>query len=295
MRAAPPLRVITVFVRAGTAAYAGAEERLERLFATQLPGISRDVVVVDNLLPEGIHEQSPRRVVIGGDNSSWEFSGVDVAVRHVGAALWQYDLVNVVTSAFEQLYTAYLERFRPDILIAIRGAPVCVGHIDCYNSPITVISYRSQHWLRSCFLMLPVAELRLLGSLVSAADRRPWFSGNANDPFAPGAPLCATYRQYLLDWLLGKDIGQGVMWHRALARDEAGLDMFEQKARMILNEHLLGIRLRAAGCRLIDVTWLSSILSRRGPCNWDTPWWTQLSERDRDAISIRPQLAAELG
>ena len=53
---AAPLRVITVFVRAGTAAYADAEERLDILFATQFPGISRDVVVVDNLLPAGIHE-----------------------------------------------------------------------------------------------------------------------------------------------------------------------------------------------------------------------------------------------
>ena len=143
--------------------------------------------------------------------------------------------------------------------------------------------------------MLPVTELRLLGSFVSAANRALWFSGNAEDPFAPGAPLCATYRGYLLDWLFGKDIGQGMTWHRTLARDQAGLEMFEQKARMILNEHLLGIRLRAAGCRLIDVTWLSSQLLRRRACNWDTPWWIQLSERDRDAMSIRPELVSDGG
>ena len=143
--------------------------------------------------------------------------------------------------------------------------------------------------------MLPVTELQLLGSFVSVATRARWFSGNAADPFAPGAPLCATYRRYLLDWLLGKDIGQGVTWHRTLAGDEGGLAMFEQKARMILNEHLLGIRLRAAGCRLIDVTWLSSVLCRGGAFTWDTPWWTQLSERDRDAISIPLQLVPERG
>ena len=201
--------------------------------------------------------------------------------------------MNVVTSAFEQLYTAYLERFRPEVLMAISGARVCLGHIDCYKSAIRILSYRSQHWLRSCFLMLPVTELLVLGSFVSAGGRAPWFSGRAEDPFAPDAPLCATYRQYLLDWLLGKDIGQGVTWHRTLVLDEAGLEMFEQKARTILNEHLLGIRLRAAGCRLIDVTWLSTVLSGGGAVNWDTPWWVQLSERDRDAISIWPQLAPE--
>ncbi len=287
---AAPLRILTVFVRAGTATYAEAEERLDVLFATQFPEISRDVIVVDNLLPQGIHEKSAARVVVGGDNSSWEFSGVDMAVRHVGAALRQYDLVNVVTSAFEQLYTAYLERFRPEILTAVRGARACLGHIDCYNSAITIKSYRSQHWLRSCFLTLPVTELLVLGSFVSARHRAPWFSGRAEDPFAPDAPLCTTYRQYLMDWLLGKDIGQGVTWHRTLALDGPGLEMFEQKARTILNEHLLGIRLRAAGCRLIDVTWLSTVLSRGGGVDWDTPWWVQLAERDRDAISIVPSL-----
>src|SRR3954452_3661981 len=121
-RGAAPLRLLTVFVRAGTATYADAEERLNLLFATQFPDISRDVVVVDNLLPQGIHERSPGRVVVGGDNSAWEFSAVDAAIAHLGAALCQYDLVNVVTSAFQQLYTAYLDRFRPDVLTAIRGA-----------------------------------------------------------------------------------------------------------------------------------------------------------------------------
>src|SRR5262245_1651579 len=122
MRAQP--RVLTVFVRAGTMTYPQAEQNLDALFARRLAGHSRDVVVVDNLLPPGVHEQSPERVVIGGDNSSWEFSAVDVAVNHLGADLWSYDLVNVVTSAFEQLYTAYLERFAPDVIVAVRGARV---------------------------------------------------------------------------------------------------------------------------------------------------------------------------
>jgi hypothetical protein len=101
--------------------------------------------------------------------------------------------------------------------------------------------------LRSC-LFLPVAEVKVLGTFVSARHRAPWFSGRADDPFGPDSPIDDTYRQYVKDWLLGEDIGQGVAWHRRLTLDEANLDMFEQKARTIVNEHLLGIRLRAAGC-----------------------------------------------
>ena len=279
-------RILIVFVRAGVEAYPDAEAHLDALYLAQLPDVRRDVLVVDNLLPPGVHESSPGRTVIGGDNSAWEFSAVDVAVAHVGGAIWQYDLVNVVTSAFEQLYVAYLERFVPPVVSAVVGQRVCLGHIDCYNAPVRIGPFRSQHWLRSCFLLMPVTELKLLGTFVSAAHRTPWFSGNVDDPFGPHSPVDGTYRKYLTDWLLGEDIGQGVAWHRKITLDDAGLHHFEQKARAILNEHLLGVRLRAAGCRLIDMTWLSAQLRAGVMPDWLTPWWSQLGGRDRDAIRL---------
>src|SRR5919197_786912 len=55
--------------------------------------------------------------------------------------------------------------------------------------------------------------------------------------------------------LTGADIGQGVAWHSRIALAAEALPGFEQKALCILNEQMLGIRLRALGCRLVDVTW----------------------------------------
>jgi hypothetical protein len=288
MPAPIPPRVLTIFVRAGTTAYPDSETHLDRLYATQLPALPRDVLVVDNLLPPGVAEAGESRVVIGGDNSAWEFSAIDAAVAHLGPSIWRYDLVNIVTSAFEQLYVAYLDRFVPPVVASITGRRVCVGHIDCYNEPVHVHGCRSQHWLRSCFLMLPVAELMALGTCVSARDRGQWFSARVDQPFAGDAPLCERFQKYISDWLLGQDIGQGVTWHRTLVLDMEGLAVFEQKALAILNEHLLGIRMRAAGCRLIDVTWLSAQLAAGHTPAWDTPWWEQLARRDRDARQVGP-------
>ena len=284
-------RVLTIFVRAGTETYADAEGRLADLFATQMPEIARDLVVVDNLLAAGVIESAPGRMVIGGDNRVWEFSAVDAALAHLGASVWQYEVVNVVTSAFMQLYVAYLERFTAEVVHAVRGARICVGHIDCYNQPIRIGHHLSQHWVRTCFFMVPVAELMLLRTMVSARQHRPWFSGDVADPFGDGSPLDQTYRNYLTGWLLGQDIGQGVTWHRTLKLDADGLEMFKQKALAIVNEHLLGIRLRGAGCPLVDVTWLSAVLRGGGTPRWDTPWWQQLADRDRDAIRIAAPLA----
>jgi len=280
------VRVLSIFVRTGTSTYPDAEAHLAALFARQLPAVTRDVVVVDNLLPPGVAESAPGRTVIGGDNRAREFSAIDAALAHVGEAIWRYDLVNLVTEAFEQLYTAYLERVTSDVLRAILGQRVCLGHIDCYNEEVEVLGIRTQHWARTSFVLLPPAELRLLGSVVSAEQRRPWFSGRPDAPFAPTAPLSERYQRYILDWLLGADIGQGVRWHRSLTLDAAGLDGFEHKARAVLNEMLFGVRLRAAGCRVIDVTWLSGRQASGVPVDWDTPWWEQLAGRDRDALRI---------
>ena len=159
--------------------------------------------------------------------------------------------------------------------------------------PESVIDEQSQHWARSCFFMLPPAEVRQLKTLVSLADRAALFSGRPEAPFRVDAPLSATYRRYITDWLTGADIGQGVEWHSSFALTEATLPAFERKTLCILNEHQLAVRLRAGGCRLVDVTWLSSQLSRGGPGSvaWHTPWDEQLAGRDRDALVVPPPAA----
>ncbi len=142
--------------------------RSPRLFGRQMPAVDRDVLVVDNARPRhAVEERADGTTVIGGDNSAREFSAFDRAIEFVGSRIWSYDLVHFATSAFNRLYVAYLERFDTRLLEALAGRAVCVGHIDCYNEPVDVLTYRSQHWIRSCFFFMPPAEVRALGSFVS--------------------------------------------------------------------------------------------------------------------------------
>ena len=282
------MRVLTIFVRTGTTKYATAEQELAELFQTQLPDVERKTIVVDTALPACEAEQSLHRVVIGADNSAREFSAFDSGVAYVGDDIWNYDLVNLTTAAFRQLYWDYLERFRPEVLEAIVNRPVCLGHIDCYNHPIEVAGCLSQHWMRTACIFLPPTELKILGSLVSTRDRAEWFGGDPAAPFRADAPLSDEYKRLITDWLMGNDIGQGVTWHTRLTLDEESLPEFERKAMAILNEHLFGLRLRAAACRTIDVTWVSGLLAhqRPGAIDWSTPWWRQLADRDRHALKV---------
>jgi len=280
------MRVLTILVRHGSRKYVDAERDLADMFRRQLPAVKRDTLIVDTALATKDVEVAGSRV-IPGDNSSSEFSGFDSGLACVSDQLFDYDLVNLTTSAFGQLYVDYLDRFRPDVLSAASNRAVCVGHIDCYNEAIEVFGCRSQHWLRTSCVFLPPAELRIMGSLVSARNREEWFSGDPAAPFRHDAPLSHKYQQLITEWLTGQDIGQGVTWHTRIGLNEQTLPEFERKAFAILNEHLFGLRLRAAGCRTIDVTWLSGLLARgRVEIDWDLPWWRQLADRDRHAVRI---------
>jgi hypothetical protein len=163
-----------------------------------------------------------------------------------------------------------------------------VGHIDCYNEAVEILGFRTQHWVRSCCFFLPPAEVKALGSFVTVRDASRFFSHDPEAPFSPDAPLSHQYRKYIIDWLIGSDIGQGVRWHSKLELTHETLLSFERKAVAIMNEQMLGVRLRAMGCRLIDVTWLASMLARKDAASirWDTNWREQLAGRDRHAVVL---------
>jgi hypothetical protein len=244
--------------------------------------------VVDNALGPDFVEAIGDRAVVGGDNSAREFSAFDRGLEYLGGQIWDFDFVHLATSAFNTLYTAYLDRFDTDLLRAVRGRSVCLGHVDCYNEPVDVFTYRSQHWLRTSFVVLPPSEVKALGSLVSVHDRALFFTGDSTRPFREDAPLSDNYKRYIMDWLEGQDIGQGVRWHSGFALTPETLASFEKKALAILNEHLFAIRLRALGCRVVDVTWLASVYPQaagRG-VPWLTDWRRQLSQRTADRLVI---------
>ena len=281
-----PPRILTILARHGADTYPHAERDIEEIFRRRLPEIDRTTIVVDNALPSSHVEQRPTGILLGGDNSAREFSAFDRAIDFVGSSIWSYDLVHFATSAFKTLYVAYLERFDAGMLAAIAGRPICVGHIDCYNEPIEVLTFRSQHWMRSCFLFVPPADVKALGRLASIGDRGAFFSGNPRDPFRHDAPLSPNYRAYIATWLTGGDIGPGVEWHSSFPLTRESLPAFEHKAISILNEQLLSIRLRALGCRLIDVTWLSTMRRRHAAIRWTSSWREQLANRDDAALVV---------
>ena len=279
------MKILTIFVRYGTVAYPQAERELDEFYRA-LPGVERRTVVLDNAMASTpTPEWRNGTAILAGDNAAWEFSAWDKGIQWIGKEIWSYDLVHLVTSAFGALYTAYIPRFTTAILTWASSRPVFLGHIDCFNDPVEILSFRSQYWMRSCFLFLRPSDLRALGSLVTVNRSSGFFSGDPAAPFAKSARLSRNYRENITGWLTGRDIGQGVTWHSAFEMNQERLGYFEEKTMTILNEHLLSIRLRALGCFPIDVTWLSGVFAeRREAPSSHVGWREQLRKRPVDAL-----------
>jgi hypothetical protein len=273
------IRIVTLLVRHGIAKYRNALEECDALFALRLPSVARDLVLIDNTLPENYEKRlGPGRVLIGGSNAHWEFSAWDSSIAYLGRRIHDYDLVHLATSAFRALDSRYLDRFNAEMLAAALNHRAAVGSIDYWNEPVTLRGQSLQSWLRSSFVFLPPEELRLLGSLASIEDATPFFSGNPDAPFRSGAPLSATYQKCILDWLTGS----GTRWHSRFDLKQESLAFFEAKATAILNEQMLSARLRAQGCSLMDATWLATRLQSPvgQPLDEVPPWRSQIAIRD---------------
>jgi hypothetical protein len=280
------LRILTILARHGSERYPGALDELRGLFSRQMPEVDHDVLVVDNALPPGRHSSGVE--LIGSPNLAWEFSAWDEAIAHIGARLDDYDLVNLATSAFRQLYTRHLDRFDEPMLRLAAGRAVLLGHVDHHLEPVVVCGLGAQSWVRSSFVFVRPADLRRLGRVTSVVDRAQFFSGDPRAPFRDDAPLSATYRAYLRGWLTGAGTGQGTTWHSRFDLTEHTLRRFEDKALAIINEQLLSVRLHAAGCLPVDATWLATRQARGRAVTTIPPWTEQLATRDTDpAVHLR--------
>jgi hypothetical protein len=282
-------RLLTILARFGTDQYHDADKKIRTLLATTCRETVCNMLIVDNALEQGYESQLDEDTrLIGGDGAAREFSGWDRAVSFLGREIERYDVIHLATAAFDQLYARYLERFDDAIVRLVATRSAAVGHIDYYPYPITAFGARSQHWMRSSYIMMPVEDLLMLGRLASV-DRSTLFTGTHEQPFASDAPISIGYQKLITDWLTSDlGTGQGTAWHSRFDLQPTTLSLFQDKALAILNEHCLSIKLRAQGCRNVDVTWLSTKMKIGGFHLEQIPGWRkQLFDRDTDA-SVAP-------
>lgn len=254
------MKILVIFVRYGQEKYRDALDTLAAYYKQTMPGIEPDMVIVDNALPAGPHEVTGKTAVIAGSNRYWEFSAWDEGLAYLGPKVLAYDFVHFVTSAYNQLYVAYIPKMNAQCLEVVQSKSVVLGHIDYYNEPIIFMGRASQCWIRSSFFfMKPETALRL-GSFVSVTHSDPLYSGEPAAPFAADAPIDKVFRDNIVNWLTGDGTGQGTEWHSKFVLNADTLKHFEAKSLAVLNEHALTLRLAQQGTAIVDATFLSDTL-----------------------------------
>jgi hypothetical protein len=256
------MRVLVLFIRYGTDKYRDAVDELDLIYRRQAPNLNRETIIIDNALPADFSQDyGPNRRLIGGNNINREFSGWQHALDTLGTDIKQFDAIHLVSSAFQMLYTDYLNYFSPRLVEIVAERPVCTGHIDYYPYPIRYGPYVSRYWIRTSFWFINTSEFLRLGNIASVREQMGLFSREGDWPFELTGPLSPGYQMLIHDWLTSEQgTGQGTSWHSRLDLNiEGNRTLFEQKATAIINEHLLSIRLRAQGTSVLDMTYLGKL------------------------------------
>jgi hypothetical protein len=245
------LKVLCLFLRYGMNDHPQGLSDLTNWYGQKMDPAQVTTWIIDNKLEgdvDGIDLQTGFRL-LSGDNLQREFSGFQKVLIQHREEIESYDLIHFVTSAFNTLFTGYLDYFQPTQLEWVTHRPICLGHIDSYDEPVQVAGEISQSWIRTCFFFASPDTIYSLSSMVSFQEEQQFFSADGN--FLNQDQLSETYKQYITSWLTGETM-QGVSWHSEIPDTKS----FIGKSLAILNEHMLSIRLRKAGINLVDYFWL---------------------------------------
>jgi hypothetical protein len=266
------VKILCLFVRHGTVAYPDALEVLDQWYEKHGLLDQRQLWILDNSLATDVPARgvAPGVELRTGDNEAWEFSTWERAVAEASAENSSYDIVHFVTSAFNTLYTGYLDHFFPDMLDYVIERNVCLGHVDGYDIPIRMGDVSSQSWIRTCFFFLPWKQASTMSPWATYRTPQLIFENSSSRQFRANAPIDKNYQARLVSWLEGDEMG-GHRWHTPVSRESADTSRFQYKTLAILNEHQLAINFRQAGIRLVDFCWLHAFRTTPVPIISDPP------------------------
>jgi len=249
------LRVLSLFIRYGDADYRGAYQALMAFYAG-LPGVEVDPVLIDTALPVGVEARLGRRgLMVAGDNQRREFSGWDGVLERFHERLAEYDLVHLVTSAFQNEYNGFYPLVCREMLDYVHDTPqVMLAHVDAYPERVRLCGRGFQTWGCSKFLFARPQDLLALDGIAGPFGAEDFFPAHGDAPFREGAPLSDNYARFLLGWLTGDGLPHG-KWHSVFAYSDENVAKFRAKALSILDEHSLSMRIRESGVRIVDYTW----------------------------------------
>jgi hypothetical protein len=228
---------------------------LDRCYADN----ERHILIIDNSLENGLQSSIDNYRVISGDNSCLDFSGWEKGLSFLKEhySLNGDDILIFCNDSFYRSYShRIIDGFRPGDVTPESLQDSVAGFVDRYSAPVSVLGCRFDRWIRSNFFIMTFNTSRMLGGLVFPLSPEEIFATDRGQFFSETLDISDGYRANLNKWLFGE--GQGCdeymdEWHGAANISPENFEYFKKKARAILSEQFLSVKIINKGLGILDI------------------------------------------
>ena len=237
-------------------------EVLNKIAKRMFPGSSIRVVIIDNALPADYQKEKSGNIVIGGENSMFEFSGWDRGVRYMLKNMGAGDstLVFFANDTFHRRAYKdggdFLDVFDRAIVENRDFMNSAIGYLDDFPKNVVLNGIVYNSWIRSNIFILPANLVKKLYPLSYHIDPSEIFSSNADEFWSDTDLISDNWKAYISSWLFGKSNDAypeySLHWIKAEPYNAENREFFKKKALCILSEHYLTARLFDWGVPIID-------------------------------------------
>ena len=229
------MKLLVLFLQYDTGKYSGAYERMRNCLS-RIKGVDWIIFCIDNRTAfTGVMPTEPNVYVLGGDNSSWEFSGWQVGLEQAKKIAPDYDGVLFINDAFEVSGPSFLSKLSSRYIKLMFTLNIPIGAIDTTGRiEGCLLGHPFERWVRSnCFLLNKHCVESIKITSIAASDIDLFIDTRFRGAyFREDAPLSPSLQEHIVSWL-------SMYWHSAFCLED-NWDLFRNKTRAILNEFLLG-------------------------------------------------------
>ncbi|MFZ1082200.1 MAG: hypothetical protein WAO19_09775 [Candidatus Kryptoniota bacterium] len=242
----PKPYLAVIYVEYDREKYSGAFERLKS-YLCKLDQNRISYIRVNNMDEgNGMRNLDGNTIYLQGNNIDREFSGWQKGLSVLSANEVPFDVVLFVNDSFEVNGTSYLNNHNVGWLILKSYLFKAVFGLIATRWEKTLVHGKSTRvWLGTHCFFVPRTIVEKLGTMVSVdehsfEDYLPKTFPGMGEIFKQTAPINQATKKRIISWLT-----QG--WHSKLVLGEATWPLFRAKAKAILNEELVSVRIREMG------------------------------------------------
>lgn len=241
--------VLILYVRYGYEDYPGAANSLINHFRKITNNLSF-IGIENNNYEKLINSQTINGNFIYGNNKFNEFSAWSMELK--GLDEKKFDIVVLATSSYKKNYRGgnwnILENISKTSLdFLLDNKNYVVGQIDRSDKQLRIWNEKFETWLRTSLILIPV---KIFDNFSLYPDDIYTSEKNISVEYIFDVVKSSeNYRDYVLRWLNGEIINGG-SWSTVYSMSA---DQKKKKIIMIIFEHLLSIRLRKAGVKILDI------------------------------------------